>query len=151
MKHIIPLILSLIVGFLLAYYVINQYQDKEKLKTVFEENTTVNFFQYGVYSSEENMKANTLNLNYYIYTISDNKYYVYVGAAKSIEATEKLKGYFKDLKYDIYVKEINIKDISFISELEQYDLLLKETSDKDVIKSICSQILAKYEEMIDSN
>ena len=35
--------------------------------------------------------------------------------------------------------------------LKQYDLLLKESEDKEVIGTVCSQILNKYEELVLKN
>ncbi len=147
MKYIIPVLIALIVGFFFSYYVFNQYESKEKIKTIFSDNNKVNFIQYGVYSTKESMEENTKALNYYIYNVIDNKYYVYIGISKSNIGTEKLKGYFKELGYDIYVKELSLSNNKFITTLEQYDLLLENTNDKDTIKTICNQVLAKYEEM----
>ena len=46
-----------------------------------------------------------------------------------------------------------ISNISFITVLDQYEMLLEQTTDTKIIKSICNQILSKYEElvMVDKN
>ena len=63
---------------------------------------------------------------------------------------EKLKGYFKNLGYDIYVKKINIDNKGFIENLEQYDILLKEATTNDEINAVNKSVLATYEEMMNS-
>ena len=75
-------------------------------------------------------------------------YYAYVGIIKSEKNLTKLKGYFKDLGYDIYVREIFVSNSSFIQVLDQYEGLLLETKEPKIIGSICSQILSKYEELV---
>ena len=147
MKNIFTIILALFVGFLISFYIFKQYDSKENIKTVFSDTYKLNFFQYGVYSSEESMKENTSSLNYYIYNVIDNKYYVYIGITKKENTTEKIKGYFTDLGYDVYVKQMIISDTTFVTALEQYEILLENTEDKNTIKTIISQILSEYEEL----
>ena len=60
----------------------------------------------------------------------------------------KIKGYYKEKGYNTYVKEISISNDNFITVLEQYDILLSESSDLQVIETICSQVLNKYEELV---
>jgi len=64
------------------------------------------------------------------------------------ENVDKIKGYYEQKGYDIYVKQININNENFSVVLEQYDGLLKESSDPEVIGTICSQVLNKYEELV---
>ncbi|MDD3392235.1 MAG: hypothetical protein PHE54_01695 [Bacilli bacterium] len=148
MKKVISVLLALVVGFLLFYYVINQYQNKQALSPVFSEQESAYFIQYGVYSSMESMQKNTLNLTDYIYSVIDNKYYVYLAITKDEDVLDKLKGYYGDLGYNIYVKSLSITSKEFIETLNQFDLILKETSEKEVIKSTCSLVLTKYEELM---
>lgn len=147
-KYIIPILSALLVGFLLAKFMIEQYDRKENLKTVFNDSQTLYFIQQGVYSSEENMKKNMSDFAYYIYNVSDEKYYTYIGITKSKENSDKLKDFYKKLGYITYVKEISINNKNFLEVLEQYDKLLESTADNNTIKAICSQVLSKYEELI---
>ena len=57
-------------------------------------------------------------------------------------------GYFKNLGYDLYVKEFTVENTNFIEVLNQYEELLKQTNDEKTIASICGQILSKYEELV---
>ena len=142
------LILCLTVGFFMGKLMFSQYDDKQGLKLVTSASEKVYFIQQGVYSSKESMEENTSNLTYYIYTIDNDRYYVYIGITKNEENLDKLKGYFDSLGYNIYVKEFYISSESFITVLDQYETMLSETNDSKTIGAICSQILSKYEELV---
>ena len=144
----LPLILCLTVGFFMGKLMFSQYDDKQGLKLVSSASEKVYFIQQGVYSSKESMEENTSNLTYYIYTIDNDRYYVYIGITKNEENLDKLKGYFGSLGYNIYVKEFYISNESFITVLDQYETMLSETTDSKTIGAICSQVLSKYEELV---
>ena len=147
-KIIIPVILCIFIGFLLSKFMLNQYQNKQKITPVFNTGEKLYFIQYGVYSSEESMKNNTDKLNYYIYNLENNMYYVFIGITKSSENASKLQGYFKTLGYDTYMKEYSVSDSEFLEMISYYDQLLSTTTDYEVIKLVSRQVLEKYEENI---
>ena len=59
----------------------------------------------------------------------------------------RIKVFFDQKGYDIYIKEISIDNSAFVSVVEQYDLLLNEAND-DAIDTICNQVLSSYEELV---
>lgn len=146
LKNIFPVVLCILVGFFMGTFMFKQY--KLDTDTVSLTGENLYFLQTGVYSSEEDMKKNMSNTFYYIYTKENNMYYSYIGITKNKKNLDKLKGYYKQEGYDIYVREIFVSDISFLTVLEQYDNLLLETTDTKIIKSIENQVLSKYEELI---
>lgn len=147
-KYIVPIMLALVVGLLFGRFVLNQYDFEGKIIPVINNSKTAYFIQQGVYSSKESMESNVSGFPYYIYMINNDKYYVYIGITFLEENLDKIKGYYKDKGYNTYVKEININNDKFITVLEQYDSLLKESSDSEVIGTVCSQVLNKYEELV---
>ena len=147
-KMIMPILLCIIVGFFMGTFLLNQYENREDVKPTFNSKKTVYFIQQGVYSTKESMEKNVTNFAYYIYNVIDDKYYVYIGMTMDQKNVSILQGYFKDLGYDIYVKEVTIDNESFTQVLNQYDILLEKTTDKATIKAICSQVLSKYEELV---
>ena len=151
LKNIFPVVLCILIGFFMGNFMFNEYD--RKTSTVSLTGETLYFLQAGVFSNEEEMKKEMSNFSYYIYTKENNMYYSYVGIVKNKKNLEKLKEYFKSEGYDIYVRELFISNISFITVLDQYEMLLEQTTDTKIIKSICNQILSKYEElvMIDKN
>ena len=146
LKNIFPVVLCILVGFFMGNFMFKQYNLKTDVVSVTGEN--LYFLQTGVYSSEESMKENMKNTSYYIYTKENNMYYTYIGITKNKKNLDKLKGYYKQAGYDIYVREIFISDVAFLTVLEQYDSLLKETTEDKIINSIENQVLSKYEELV---
>lgn len=147
MKKMFPIISAIFIGVFLAKFMFNQYNYEDKLSTVFSNGTRVYFLQQGVYSSYESMQTSLSGFSYYIYTLDNDKYYVYVAMTKNNENLEKLKGYYSKLGYSIYVKELNINNLEFLNLLEQYDTLLSKTTETSVIEAIIVQMLTKYEEL----
>lgn len=150
-KYLTTFLSALIIGLLIGRFILNQYTFEGRIVSTFNNGDEVYFIQYGVYSTKESMEESTTSLPYYIYSIEDSKYYVYVGITENEENAQKIKGYYEDLGYIIYVKEFNINNNNFMTVLRQYDSLLKESSDSEVIKTICSQVLNKYEELVLKN
>ena len=94
------------------------------------------------------MKEAMKNTTYYIYTKENNMYYSYIGITKNKKNLAKLQEFYNSAGYDIYVREIFVSNLSFLTVLDQYDMLLNETTDKTVIKSIENQVINKYEELV---
>ena len=97
------------------------------------------------------MEKGTLSLVNYIYTIIDDKYYVYIGITRSSDNLIKLNNYFSSLGYKTITEEFVITSQEFLSELENYENILSNTDDSVVISSISSLILEKYEELVNGN
>lgn len=150
-KYILPVFLALIVGLILGRFVLNQYEFEGRIISTANTKRQAYFIQQGVYSSKESMEENTKNFPYYIYMIEGDKYYVYIGITLLEENMNKIKGYYQQKGYNTYVKQISISNDNFITVLQQYDSLLKESSDNEVVGTICSQVLSKYEELVLSN
>lgn len=149
-KKILPILLCIIVGVAMSELMFKQY-DIEDSKPVLKESESEDlyFAQIGVYSKEENMRASLKNIKNYIYEYKDKKYYAYVGIAKTEKSMDKIKGYYKGIGYNIYVKEKRVQSDSFLEVLNQYEKLLEKTNDKSNIETIASQIISKYEELVE--
>ena len=100
-------------------------------------------------SSEESMKNNTTSFENYVYIVENGLYYVFIGITGDKNNADKIKGYYKELGYDTYVKEGNISNTKFIRELENYDVLLSQTNEKELIKNVIKQVLKRYGELVD--
>lgn len=144
-KIVIPIIISVFLGCISAKLVYNGH----KLKA---ESTSVNYNSYllqvGVYNDKETLDKALANLNDYIVKEEDNKYYVYIGITTSKENANKIKDAYKDQDINIYIKEGNIDNVEFMSNLEQFDILLDGVSKEKDILSINEVILSTYEEMV---
>ena len=83
-----------------------------------------------------------------VFNPENNMYYSYIGITKNKKNLAKLQDFYNSAGYDIYVREIFVSNLSFLTVLDQYDMLLNETTDKTVIKSIENQVINKYEELV---
>lgn len=146
-KIIVPIIACVLVGFVMGKFMFNQYDNGVALTSNLREKEQLYFLQQGVYSSIDSMKENTSSLAYYIYNEEDGKYYVYVGITKDKNNLEKLKGFYQNKGYDIYIKGIEVSNQEFLEVFNQYEQLLQKTTDESAISAIESSVLAKYEEL----
>lgn len=146
-KYLLTFLCAIIIGFFLATFFINQYDDYEGIK-VSGTGEELYFIQYGVFSSQESMEENTISLQNYVYNIDDNLYYVYVGITKKEENANKIINYYKKLGYDAIIKKFSITNEKFLNEIKNYDDVLNGTEDETAISSIINQVLIKYEEVV---
>lgn len=146
-KYSMPALLSLIIGILMAYFVINQYESYDGI-TVSKFASKLYFVQSGVYSDKNNMLEDMNKFSSYVYSTEDNMFYSYIGISLSKENALKIQNYFKKIGYETIIKEKIVDNSDFNEILSQYDKILSKTSDDESIKVICSQVLAKYEEYV---
>ena len=146
--NILPILLAIIIGTLIGKYIIDGYKFKSEVVTVFNEEETYYVIQQGVYSSVQSMKENTSKLTYDIYTLEDGLYYAYLAITKNKNNGQKLMNYFKELGYEVYLKEIKFENKEFSNAINAYDEMLKKTEDKNAIKTIYLQVLTKYNELV---
>lgn len=146
-KYLFPIIFSSILGFLMAYLLLIQY---DNLKSVSVSGYTSNLYylQRGVYSSIESMKKNMSDISEYIYNKENGLYYTYIGISTTKKNIIKLQNYYKSKSLNTYIKEMTTDNQEFVTILKQYDKLLITTSDKQTINTICNQELSKYEELV---
>ncbi len=127
------------------------YTNMINTDSVFNENNRFYFLQEGVYSSREIMDENIKDISNKLVINEDNKYYVYVGITKDKDIANKIKTIYEDLGYQIYIKEVNLNNEEFTNNLDQFDLLIKNSSSDDDVLTIEEVVLANYEEIIQNN
>lgn len=144
-KYLLTIIVSLLVGFLLSFYMLKEYESVDIIP-VFNVKQTAYLVQQGVYSSMESMQENTSHLTDYIYSVIDNMYYVYIGISLESDNVNKIQEYYKNKEINTIIKTTTISDNDLINSLRQYDMVLKETNEEETIKEIIKQTLSKYKE-----
>ncbi len=144
-KYLLTIIVSLLVGFLLSFYMLKEYESVNIIP-VFNVKETAYLVQQGVYSSMESMQENTSHLTDYIYSVIDNMYYVYIGISLESDNVNKIQEYYKNKDIKTIIKTTTISDNDLINSLRQYDMVLKETNAEETIKEIIKQTLSKYKE-----
>ena len=146
-KYFFPISVSLILGIGMAYFIIKQYEEMPAL-AVSSEAETLYYIQKGVYSDLDNMKNNMKEFSHYIYNVEDNQYYAYIGVTTNKDNAVKIQNYYKSIGYETFLKDKITDNEDFINVLRQYDELLAKTNDNEFIITICNQVLAKYEELV---
>lgn len=126
------------------------YQNSSLAQAVFQQKEAFYFLQEGVYSSSEVMHENVKDLANKLTVKEDNKYYVYLGITKSKENAQKIKKIYDEMGYSTYIKEVNLSNDEFSSNVEQFDILVKESSSTDDVLTIEEVVLANYDEIIGS-
>ena len=147
MKNTIKYILiAIIIGIIIGKYIFNEYKIEKDASKVMKENY-IYLMQYGVYSKKDNMIESCKNIKNYFYFKDKNGYHVIVGITKNKENKQKI-GDSLGLLENIYMKREKIDNNEFMQLIEQYDNLISQTDDKEIIVNAQKQILSNYEELI---
>lgn len=128
----VPLVLSIVIGFISAQIVYNSYQ-----KNILEN-------EYNAYLIKVDGQNN--NDSYYVFDESD--YTSIVGITTNILNANKLKKIFEKEGMSIYIKPVIIDNEEFINSLKQYDILVNEVDDEKNLISINDVILSSYKELV---
>ena len=142
---VIPLLIAILLGFYGAKIAYGVYQVKESLSEVSHNAYAI---QFGVYTNADTLTKNFSNLDDYVVSMEDGKYYVYIGFTTDYSNLSKIRKVYDELGIDIYIKEVYIDNMEFVSSLQQFDVLLDSVESKEDILSVNSAILSSYEELI---
>ena len=129
-NFIIPIISAVILGYLCANYVISEYNN-----TSIKEDNIVYFLEL---DSDIDIKNKIV--------LKEDKEKTYIGMTMDKEEANKIKDMYQTDNINISIIKKNINNTSFISSLEQYDILLKNTNNRKEIDNILSSILSSFEE-----
>ena len=144
-NFIFPLVLAILLGLLSAKIVYAIYNP------IPEDKYNTYFIQSGVYSNEKILNEELKKLKVYPLTEEDDKTYVYVGISSNIKNANKIKEVYKKMGINTYIKKKNINSIEFLSNLEQYDILVDSVSNEQDLISILNVILSTYEDILQIN
>ena len=139
-------LLAIFIGIIIGKYIFNEYKESA-ISTMSEDETYIYLMQYGVYSNETNLKDNTKQLKNYFYYEDNDGYHVLIGITKNKKLKQKIMDSYS-ITENIYMKKEKVDNQEFIELLSQYDLLVDQTEEKDIILASEKQVLSKYEELI---
>ena len=142
-KKVLSILFAIIFGLLIGKGIINKY-DNNAIVAAKTFDNEVYAILYDSYNSLKEVDENTRELDKYIYIEEGNLYYVYLALTKTKENAVKFKNTYKDLNNKVSIVKINIDNNEFILNLEEYEKLLNETTDKNSLIIIENQILACY-------
>ncbi len=141
MKHrfLLSVIAVILLTFILANMVYDRYQN------TYVEDSNFYYLQQGVYTDQKSIDNIAAS---YITIQEEDKYYTYLGMTTDREIAEKIKKMYEKEGIPVYIKGGKTSNQEFLTELEQYDVLLKATEDYQETKTILETILSTYEETV---
>ena len=142
-KTIIKGIIFIIIGFILGQIL---FGEKIELIKKLQKGDTYYFLEEGVYNNSNSIQNN--NIYRRIVENKDNKYHVYIGITRDKEVLEKLKSIYKKENINVTIKEIVLESNEFKTNVEQFDLLIRNTKDDSQILTIEEVVIANYQEII---
>ncbi len=146
-KFLLGVTIAILLGLFLGTTFYKQYEKEQHLDN--EYNSYL--LQLGVYNSKEEMNKKVKNIDSYMVIERNNKYYVYLGISTKKKNAEKLKEVFNEQNIDVSIKKSVINNIEFMSNLEQFDILLDNATNNEDIMKVNEVILSSYEEMVMPN
>ena len=148
-KNLITVLFVIILGLISGKTLYNKISDVYALNVKKEDR--IYFLQLGVYKDMESMKYDTNMITDKLVIKEKNNYYVYIGLSKEKENLKKISSLYEKLGYNLYLYEKEVENDTFLTNLEQFDLLMKNAKTEEEIESINAVILSSYEEMILKN
>lgn len=145
MNIVVPIICAILLGYLCASFIFNQYGVNS---LVFNENGNVYYLQCGAYTTEEASQKEINGIDEKITVKEGEKYYSYIGMTTSNEIAKNIQDMYKEKGVDIYIKNDYLENDDFISQLNQYDILLEASKNMEEVNSVLKTVLATFDEII---
>ncbi len=148
-KFLVPIVLSIVIGFFIGKVFFNQYDTMGV--SSFSDGEKVYFVELGIYSDVNELQSKVKNYDDYLYLKSSDGYHLYAGVTKNKKTADRIKVYYKESFNNIYVREKYVDNYSFLNILAEYDkICLALSNDKD-LPSIEKIVISNYKEMILEN
>ena len=141
-NFLIGVVIAIILGLFSGNFLYKQYEKEQNITDDYNSY----LLQLGVFNSKEEAKKKIANISNYTMIKNDDKYYVYLGISTKKDNAKKVANVFLDEDIDVSIKKTVIDNVEFMSNLEQFDILLENATSKEDIMSINDVILSSYEE-----
>lgn len=135
----VPLVISIIFGFICGKLVYSVYGDDIENKL---SSSKLYLVQNGEYLTYDNMREEN-NGNNYVYYKDDDGYKTVVGITRNEDNIDKIKSLYND---ELQVLEYYISTDLLSDKQSEYDLMLSNTSDVYEVKKVVDNILNLYRE-----
>lgn len=137
-----PIFLSVLCGLICGRVMFSIYE--EKGSSVLDSNLLY-LLEDESYDDYDTMKASTINSNYMYYE-ENGQYKAVIAMTKNKDNIEKIKNaYDKELEISKYL----LSDEEINNKIEEYDIKLEDTTDKEEIRDITIDIINIYKELDD--
>lgn len=139
----IPLTIAIVLGFVSAQIVYSTYRNNLSSSSY-----NAYLLQIASFENVDSISSDMKNNTDYLIVNENNMYNVYVGITTDLSNANKIKNIYEKKNIEVYIKPTVINNIEFVSNLEQYDLLLSEVENEDNLISISDVVLSSYEEIV---
>lgn len=139
-NFIISVICSLLLGYLCATFL---FQSQNQSSTMFQNMTPIYFLKYS-----PSLPKTGDNLPVHIVVKEGDGDAYYVGITTLEENAKKIQEEYQKQGIELSIVEKKVNSEEFVSELSQYDILLKSTKTKEEMNSVLSTVLSSYEEFV---
>lgn len=138
-KYLIFLSIAVLAGFIFAESIYKKFKE-----SIDESDYNAYLIQIGSFDIDD-IEIDKSN---YLVIEEDGVNNVYAGITSKLSNASKIKELLRKKNIDSYIKPVVIDNVEFISNLEQFDVLLSEVDDPDNLISINDVIISKYEEIV---
>lgn len=142
----IPLIVAIVLGFVSAQIVYSTYRNNLSSSSY-----NAYLLQIASFENFDSISSDMKDNADYLIVNENNMYNVYVGITTDLSNANKIKNIYEKKDIEVYIKPTVINNIEFVSNLEQYDLLISEVENDDNLISISDVVLSSYEEIVLGN
>lgn len=139
----IPLTIAIILGFISAQIVYSTYRNNLSSSSY-----NAYLLQIASFENVDSISSDMKNNTDYLIVNENNMYNVYVGITTDLSNANKIKNIYEKKDIEVYIKPTVINNIEFVSNLEQYDLLISKVENEDNLISISDVVLSSYEEIV---
>ncbi len=139
----IPLTIAIVLGFVSAQIVYSTYRNNLSSSSY-----NAYLLQIASFENVDSISSDMKNNTDYLIVNENNMYNVYVGITTDLSNANKIKNIYEKKDIEVYIKPTVINNIEFVSNLEQYDLLISEVENEDNLISISDVVLSSYEEIV---
>lgn len=142
----IPLTIAIVLGFISAQIVYSTYRNNLSSSSY-----NAYLLQIASFENVDSISSDMKDNADYLIVNENNMYNVYVGITTDLSNANKIKNIYEKKDIEVYIKPTVINNIEFVSNLEQYDLLISEVENEDNLISISDVVLSSYEEIVLGN
>lgn len=136
-KYLTTIIISLLLGGLLSYYVLNLNNEDNKIYTL----EVLNTFDYNEASKINKKYKSSMLLQ------DNNGYHVILAIYNNIDIINKMLVYYEDNNIDVYLNKIECNK-EFLSKLNKYEDIINNIDNLELYNDINKNILNMYKESI---
>lgn len=131
-------LIAIILGFISAEVIYDDYKDG-----LDDNKYNAYLVQIGSFKDDDEIDPGN-----YLVLEEDGTYNVYAGITTKLSNATKIKNMYERENVNTYIKPIVIDNVEFMSNLEQFDILLEEVDSKDNLISINDVIISEYEQTV---